>query len=61
MANFLVMALIPFSLLVGLNFKLYRTVQVNFAPIFAPIFTPIFSPIRSAVAKSQYSANYQLA
>jgi len=27
MANFLVMALVPFSLLVGLNFKLYRTVQ----------------------------------
>ena len=28
MANFLVMALVPFTLLVGLNFKLYRTVQV---------------------------------
>ena len=48
MANFLVMALIPFSLLVGLNFKLYRTLQVNFAPIW------------SAEAKSQYSAVYQL-
>ena len=28
MANFLVMALVPFTLLVGLNLKLYRTVQV---------------------------------